>query len=77
MSTFDDPFDPTHGLRQEGCACGRHRRPAEHDYAAQRQLQCAAVESNGKRYEGVVASASMRAMFPKIAARRGPRGQAS
>ena len=39
------------------------------------QLQCdpvesAPVESEDKRYQGVVASAVMRAMFPKDAARR-------
>jgi nitrate/nitrite transport system substrate-binding protein len=74
MSTFDDPFDPARGLNRSGCACGRHRSTAEHDYEAQRQLQCTAVESQGKsddkRYEGVLASAVMRAVFPKDAARR-------
>ena len=70
MSTFDDPFDPTRGFRPEGCACGRHRSRAEHDSEAQRVLQCAAVESEDQRYEGIVASAVMRAMFPKDAARR-------
>ena len=34
------------------------------------QLQCAAVESEDKRYEGVVASAVMRKIFPQDAARR-------
>src|SRR5712691_9076471 len=33
-------------------------------------LQCAPVESEDKRYEGVVASAVIRAVFPKDAARR-------
>jgi nitrate/nitrite transport system substrate-binding protein len=66
MSTFDDPFDRTHGLAREGCACGRHRSQAEHDYEAQRQLQCVAVESEDKRYEGVVASAVVRAMFLRV-----------
>src|SRR6266446_9660569 len=69
MSTFDDPFDPQRRLRS-GCPCGRHRSQAEHDSDTQRQLSCAAVESEDKRYEGVVASAVMRAIFPQDAARR-------
>src|SRR6266705_6985299 len=69
MSTFDDPFDPQRRLRS-GCPCGRHRSQAEHDFDMQRQLSCAAVESEDKRYEGVVASAVMRAIFPQDAARR-------
>jgi nitrate/nitrite transport system substrate-binding protein len=64
------PFDPNLPLHRSGCACGRHRSPAEHDYDAQRQLQCAAVESEEKRYEGVVASAVLRQIFPKDVARR-------
>jgi len=66
MSTFDDPFDPHRRLRS--CACGRHVNQAEHE--RDRQLQCVAVEREDKRYEGVVASAVMRAMFPQDAARR-------
>src|SRR5260221_9517793 len=69
MSTFNNPFDPNRELA-EGCACGRHRSRAEHEYEARQRLQCAAVESEEKRYEGVVASAIMRAIFPKDAARR-------
>ena len=42
----------------------------EHDRDAAPVLQCVAVESEEKRYEGVVASAVMRAVFPKDAARR-------
>src|SRR5262252_3039544 len=68
MSTFDNPFDPERRLNRTGCSCGRHRSQAEHD--AQLQLQCVAVESEEKRYEGVVASAVMRRVFPKDAARR-------
>jgi nitrate/nitrite transport system substrate-binding protein len=70
MSTFDDPFDPTRELKPAGCVCGGHRSQAEHDYQARLRLQCAPVESEEKRYEGAVASAVMRAMFPKDAARR-------
>ena len=74
MSTFDNPFDPSRRLERAGCACGRHRSQAEHDTDAQRQLQCVPVEkqapSADERYQGVVASAVMRAVFPKDAARR-------
>jgi nitrate/nitrite transport system substrate-binding protein len=69
MSTFDDPFDPHNRLRT-GCPCGRHRSQAEHDGEAERQLQYEPAERKDTRYEGVVASAVMRAVFPKDAARR-------
>src|SRR6202035_2311205 len=70
MSTFDDPFDAERELKA-GCICGQHRSTAEHDYA-ERTLRCeeVPVQSEDKRYEGVVASAVMRAVFPKDAARR-------
>lgn len=70
MSMFDNPFDPKRGLNRSGCACGRHVNAAEHERDV--QLQCAAVESQSedKRYEGVVASAVMRAVFPHDASRR-------
>jgi nitrate/nitrite transport system substrate-binding protein len=71
MSSFDNPFDPDRRLDRTGCACGAHRSQAEHDDAQrQRQRQCAAVESEEQRYQGVVASAVMRAVFPRDAARR-------
>src|SRR6516165_12707947 len=66
MATFDDAFDPR--LRLTGCECGRHRTQAEHNFDSQRQ--CVPVTSEEKRYESVVASAVMRAVFPKDAARR-------
>src|SRR5664279_3062545 len=69
MSTFDNPFDPDRSLRAGGCSCGRHVSEAEHRAAAQLQIQ-APIESEQKRYEGVVASAVMRAMFPQDVARR-------
>src|SRR4249919_1289871 len=69
MSSFDNPFDPDRRLARAGCGCGAHRSQAEHD-AARRQLQCAAVESEEDRYQGVVTSAVMRAIFPRDAARR-------
>src|SRR6516164_1348058 len=72
MSTFDDPFDAERELKA-GCICGWHRSAAEHAHA-DRALRCVPVVSDmqrdDKRYEGVVASAVMRAVFPKNAARR-------
>jgi nitrate/nitrite transport system substrate-binding protein len=68
MSTFDNALDADRSL-PSGCACGRHATQADHERGA--QLQCAAVgDSEDKRFEGVVASAVMRAMFPKDVARR-------
>ena len=69
MSTFDDPFDADRKLSRGACACGRHGSAAEHEAAAQ-MLRCEPAPSEEKRYEGVVASAVMRAMFPRDAARR-------
>jgi nitrate/nitrite transport system substrate-binding protein len=69
MSTFDDPFDSERELQRKGCVCGQHRSEAEHDYA-ERTLRCEPVASEEKRYEGVVASAVMRAVFPQDVARR-------
>src|SRR3982075_21428 len=69
MSTFDDPFDADRKLSRSSCICGQHRSADEHDQAAL-TLRCEPVPSDEKRYEGVVASAVMRAMFPKDAARR-------
>src|SRR3954470_20194673 len=69
MSTFDNPFDPDRRLRAGGCSCGLHISEAEHHAAEQLQLQ-AAIDHEQKRYEGVVASAVMRAVFPRDAARR-------
>ena len=68
MSTFDDPFDAERELKA-GCICGRHRSAAEHAHS-ERTLRCEPVERDDKRYEGVVASAVVRAVFPKDAARR-------
>src|SRR2546430_7724859 len=69
MSTFDNPSDPRRPLRG-GCSCGRHVSQAEHEDDAQHRLRCVAVEGEDKRYEGVVAAAVMRAIFPQDAARR-------
>jgi nitrate/nitrite transport system substrate-binding protein len=69
MSTFDNPFDASRSLNRSGCACGRHATEADH--ARELQLQCVPVESSeDKRYENVVASAVLRAVFPKDAGRR-------
>jgi nitrate/nitrite transport system substrate-binding protein len=69
MSTFDNPFDASRTLNRSGCACGRHANDAEH--ARELQLQCAPVESSeDKRYENIVASAVLRAVFPQDAGRR-------
>jgi len=68
MSTFDDAFDAASDLRG-GCICGQHHSAAEHDHAAL-QLRCEAVENEQKRYEGVVVSAVMRAVFPRDVTRR-------
>jgi nitrate/nitrite transport system substrate-binding protein len=68
MSTFDNPFDAKRRL--SGCRCGRHASQAEHDREAQARLQCVPAASNEDRYAQVVASAVMRAMFPKDAGRR-------
>src|SRR5438309_7635872 len=69
MSTFDNPFDPDRRLHASGCACGQHGSKAEHHALTQTHRQVS-VASEQTRYEGVVASAVMRAMFPKDAARR-------
>jgi nitrate/nitrite transport system substrate-binding protein len=68
MFIFDDAFDPARNLRRR-CVCGQHRSAAEHDQA-ELQLRCEPIESEQKRYERVVASAVMRAVFPKDATRR-------
>jgi nitrate/nitrite transport system substrate-binding protein len=69
MPVFDDPFNVSNRLHPSGCDCGQHRSQAEHD-RVQQQLQRVAAETEKTRYDGVVASAVMRAMFPKDAARR-------
>ncbi|MFX8075144.1 twin-arginine translocation signal domain-containing protein, partial [Acinetobacter baumannii] len=63
------PFDPNRRLSSFGCACGQHSSDAEHNAAL--QFQTVTSQSDEQRYEGVVASAVMRAMFPQDVARRG------
>ena len=69
MTIFDNPFDANRTLKPTGCSCGRHGDQAEHDQAASEQIQAVAA-SEDKRYEGVVASAVLRAIFPTDMARR-------
>jgi nitrate/nitrite transport system substrate-binding protein len=69
MPVFDDPFDCSNRLHPSGCACGQHLAQAEHEHA-DRRMQCAPVETEEHKYQAVVASAVMRAIFPKDAARR-------
>ena len=69
MPIDDQPFDPERPLRS-GCICGLHRSLAEHDDEASRPMVCEPAPSQEKSYEGVVASAVMRKVFPKDAARR-------
>src|SRR5580692_9925796 len=68
MSTFDDPFDAGRELKRSGCSCGQHVSEAEHQQA-RLALRCEPAPSEEARYEGVVASAAMRAMFPSDVAR--------
>ncbi|HWX58826.1 CmpA/NrtA family ABC transporter substrate-binding protein [Bradyrhizobium sp.] len=69
MSMSDDPFDPDRALSRSGCICGQHRSVSEHERAVP-GLRCEEAMSGEKRYENVVASAVMRAVFPQDAARR-------
>jgi nitrate/nitrite transport system substrate-binding protein len=70
MSTFDNPFDADKRLTTGGYSCGQHASQAEHERDAFRQLQCLPIENEERRYKGVIASAVMRAIFPKDIARR-------
>jgi nitrate/nitrite transport system substrate-binding protein len=69
MSIFDDAFDPQR-KRTGSCTCGRHTSQIEHDHGAQLRVRSAIIDNQQKRYESVVASAVMRAMFPRDLARR-------
>ncbi|OPF90607.1 CmpA/NrtA family ABC transporter substrate-binding protein [Rhodopseudomonas palustris] len=70
MSTFDNPFDPNRRLHTAGCSCGGHATEAEHAAEQAAALQSAVTQGEEKRFEGAVASAVMRAMFPQDASRR-------
>ena len=69
MAIFDNPLDPNSRANGGECACGRHVSQSEHDRDTEPQLQHAIV-SEDKRYENVVVSAVMRAVFPQAATRR-------
>ena len=64
----DQRFDPP-PMSGGFCPCGQHASPRDHDESAG-LLQCAQVENEEERYQGVVASAVMRAVFPENATRR-------
>ena len=57
-------------MDSSGCQCGRHVSQAEHERDTAPAFQCTPAGSEEKRYEAVVASAVVRAMFPQDAARR-------
>jgi nitrate/nitrite transport system substrate-binding protein len=64
---FDNPFDAKTILKSAGCSCGRHGSEQEHA-SAMRATEVTGGEE--KLYEGVVASAVLRAMFPNDVSRR-------
>src|ERR1700730_4885439 len=63
MASIDNPSDPARRL--EGRVCGRHRSRDEHD-ATNRQPS---IADDHQRYESVAASALLRAIVPRDAAR--------
>ena len=69
MSTFDDPFDADRN-RRGPAASAASIAPRPNTSTRRRRCAASRSQSEEKRYEGVVASAVMRAMFPKDAARR-------
>ena len=66
MATFE--FDPNHRRRDVRCPCGMHASRTEHEQAQEHRLQ--SITAGPGRYERAVASAVMRAIFPRNAARR-------
>ena len=58
------------GLNTIACRCGRHATQRDHDEAADNRFQCDAAAGVETRYEGVIATALMRAVFPHDATRR-------
>jgi nitrate/nitrite transport system substrate-binding protein len=69
MSSFDNPFDPGRRLHASGCSCGAHNSDAEHGSAVPSARRVAMTTAED-RFERVVASAVMRAIFPQDTARR-------
>ena len=70
MAIFDDASNSQRRVVHRGCSCGRHMDESEHERDAVSPLPSLATASDEKRYEGVVASAVMRAVFPQRTARR-------
>ena len=66
MSSLKNPFDSNIDLSPR-CGCGRHRSQAEHEAAAEAARTAGDSEA---RYNRIVESAVMRALFPRDEARR-------
>ena len=60
--SFNDPFDANRSLRRDGCSCGRHASPAEHERMV--------ASSQDARLTQAVEGAVMRALFPEDQSRR-------
>ncbi len=69
MAIFDNPLDPNNHASGARCACGRHESQSEHERDSEPQLR-QTIDSEEQRYENVVVSAVMRAVFPQAATRR-------
>lgn len=69
MALFRNPFDANAKLTK-GCSCGAHASQAEHDSGFRAEGVEAAPVSDEARYDRVVQTAVMRAMFPVDAHRR-------
>jgi nitrate/nitrite transport system substrate-binding protein len=64
MSDLEYPNEAGFPHHHKGCICGRHRNEHEHDYEA--RLQQHVLETcETRRYDGVVAAAVMRKVFPE------------
>src|SRR5438552_102070 len=68
MGLFDHLLDPHLRNDNSGCTCGRHASEPAHERALPHDI--AIADSEEARYHCVVASAAMRAVFSKSAARR-------
>jgi nitrate/nitrite transport system substrate-binding protein len=70
MSVFDDPFNGKTQLKST-CSCGGHASQVDHDRdVGGLGPKCVAEPGSDALYENVVASAIMRAVFPKDVTRR-------
>jgi nitrate/nitrite transport system substrate-binding protein len=70
MDKPDDPLNVARRSMDLGCPCGRHASLTDHDHDEGLALRCTPTDGDEKRYESVVASALMRAVFPQGATRR-------